>query len=202
VHGAFAACLFALAAVVAVLTSRSWTPAERFQPAIHVGRLRPLAVLASALIFAQYLLGGILRHLDSMTLPIDVWSLRNVHFTLAFVVFAAVVMLVVGAERSRVAWLRRPAWGMSGLIVIQIGMGLAAWLTKNGLPATGYVARLGSVEQIVSRTAHMLGGVLLFMTCVDLTVRVFRVEFVSRRTFRLACDNELSDRLSFPGGVA
>ena len=65
VHGSLAALVFSLMAAVALVTSRSWKYAEfKSHTGDHdVSHLRPWAIMIPIVIFGQYVLGGLLRHL-------------------------------------------------------------------------------------------------------------------------------------------
>jgi heme A synthase len=88
-----------------------------------------------------------------------------------------VIWLAMAAATSGNAWLRRPAIGLAVLTIVQLALGAGAWVTKYGFD--GRVAVYGSLEQDITRTAHVLCGMLLFVTSVVLTVRIARLQRVS-----------------------
>jgi hypothetical protein len=68
-----------------------------------------------------------------------------------------------------------------GIVLLQVGLGAAAWVTKFGFERTGYVAIADSIQQIGFRTAHTVVGIVVFMTAVVHAVRVLRVESFVRQ---------------------
>jgi cytochrome c oxidase assembly protein subunit 15 len=166
VHGSFAALVLALMAGVAVVTSTGWRSAEPGgrRPS---GGLQSLAVAASACVFAQYVLGGLVRHRGMVLYE---------HVGFAFVAAIMAVWLAMGAAAGGIAWLRRPAAGIALLTILQLALGAGAWVTKFGFG--GYVAVYGSLVQDVMRTSHVLCGMALFVTTVVLTVRIARLRWL------------------------
>ncbi|HUG91984.1 MAG TPA: COX15/CtaA family protein [Planctomycetaceae bacterium] len=175
-HGGLAALVFSLMACLAVITSRGWfAAADRdpgpWRPGASRGRavsarvLEVLAVAAAVVVFGQFLLGGMLRHLGRAVFE---------HVAFAFVVLACVVAAAVASHRGGTAWTARAGRWMLAAALGQIVLGAAAWLHKFGFAPTGFVAVHGSTEHIVFRTAHTVAGMLLLMTAVVHAVRVYR----------------------------
>ena len=170
-HGLFAAMVFSLMASLALFTSRTWL--ERPQPSAgaNVGALKVVSVVLPLLILGQYIMGGMLRHLGMV--PFE-------HMMFAVVVLFGVIAATVVATRTRDSWLRRPAWMLGLLVLVQFGLGLGTWITKFGLAATGYVAVHHSSEQIIVHSAHTVTGMLLLMTSIVLALRAFRTGGLTR----------------------
>jgi hypothetical protein len=95
-----------------------------------------------------------------------------------------VLATTVAAHYSRIGWLRRSGYLMSGIAVTQILLGVSSWITRFGLASLGYVAVQHSTLQISVRTAHTVVGMLLFMTSVVFALRVLRVESCQRQSGR------------------
>jgi len=171
VHGSFAALILALMAAVAVVTSVGWRDATAESPK-GLQRLRLVALFACVCVFAQYVLGGLLRHQGRVLYE---------HVGFAFVTALVVVWLAISAAASGNAWLRGPAAAAALLVVSQLILGAGAWVTKFGFG--DQVAVYGSLSQDIMRTSHVLCGALLFMTTVVLTIRIARLAWVSSRTF-------------------
>lgn len=167
VHGSFAALILALMAGVAVVTSAGWREAAS-ESRQGLRRLRLVAYIACACVFAQYVLGGLLRHQGRVLYE---------HVGFAFVTALVVVWLAISAASSGNNWLRGPAAAAALLVVSQLVLGAAAWVTKFGWGE--HVAVYGSLSQDVFRTGHVLCGALLFMTTVVLAVRILRLDGVS-----------------------
>lgn len=203
VHGNFAVVVFCLMATVALVTSRRWlerTPASGGrQPAGSRHRLpaalKPLAFSTTLAIYAQYILGGRVRHIGDM-----------LYEHVGGAVLAAVMVLatVVVAHRSRIRWLRSAGYWMLALLLLQASLGAGAWVTKFGFASTGYVAEQGSPTQMIVRSSHTVVGMLLLMSSGVLTLRVLRVESVSRATNTAESQPApvLAGRLTAKGGTA
>lgn len=180
VHGSFAAVVFAWMGCVALFTSRSWLSAGKPAMDHDVSHLKPLAVTTAVLVFAQYLMGGLLRHLGTALYEHLAGAL--------LVVLSILVTAAVTRVHAQNGWLRRPAYLMVLLAVVQIALGAGAWLTKFGLASFGYVAVHHSLPQIAFRTSHTVVGMLLFMTAVNYAVRVFRADGLHRERVDKAAD--------------
>jgi uncharacterized membrane protein len=135
--------------------------------------LKVLAVATPVVVFVQFLLGGMLRHLGLAVLE---------HVGFALMALAFVVTSVIVSRRQGTPYTARASWWMLGAALLQIGLGAAAWLHKFGFAPAGYVAVHGSPAHIVFRSAHTVGGMLLLMTAVVHAVRVYRTVWVARQT--------------------
>lgn len=171
-HGAFAACVFSLMAIVATALSRRWFEAPDKIQQVSVSAAKMMALASVVLLAGQYLLGGLIRHQGT-----------GLHEHLGIGVLALLVVIINAAvaHRSGVRWLQTSGWALLGLVVMQVTLGGAAWVTKFGFGTTGYVAVADSIQQIVFRTAHTVVGIVVFMTAVVHAVRVHRIESVGRR---------------------
>jgi cytochrome c oxidase assembly protein subunit 15 len=180
-HGGFAAWVFVLMAAVALVTSRSWfgsripqiSGGRDQQPefwGIRLQRLKPLALITPVLIFAQYTLGGMLRHLG-MAL--------HEHLGLALLVLLFVAATAVSAHRSGIAWLRNAGWLLFGVTLTQAVLGAGAWVTRFGFASAGYVGGQHPAVQVAFRSAHTVCGMLVLMAAVLYAIRVFRLSFLT-----------------------
>lgn len=173
IHGSFAALVFSLMVSLAVVTAEGWDSARRQRP---VGpMLVMLPRVTAVVVFLQYILGGMVRH-------------RGMHLNehLIFAMLASVLVLAsaVLALRSAQPWLRAPAIGLCLLLMAQLMLGLATWVTKLGQGAGPWVGWMGlenytpvagSALQTTMRTGHVLGGMLLLATVVVLALRAGRL---------------------------
>jgi heme a synthase len=173
-HGAFAAAVFTFMSSAALFLSRSWNQPPALPPGTRLGALKMLAILTPAILMLQYSLGGLVRHLGTALYA---------HVGTAVVALACVIATVVVAHRTRIGWLRRPAWLLGFAVLAQVLLGLAGWVTKFGFPPLGYVAVERSPAQIAVLTSHTVVGMLLLMTSIILLLRVARIEW-SRRAVR------------------
>ena len=166
VHGLFAALVFALMAAVSLFTSRNWLTVSQHEVRKDPNFLKPWSTAAVVMILAQYTLGGFLRHRGTALFE---------HMGMAVVVLAVVISLVVAARKTEENWLTRPAWFLLTLTVLQIGLGLATFITKFGLKAAGWVAVAGTTLQTAIRSGHTIVGMLLLMTSTIVLLRAYRL---------------------------
>ncbi len=165
IHGSFAALVFCLMASVSVITSRSWlegsvkaqTP-QKVSPSLSV-----LTALACLAIFLQFLLGGFVRHLG-MAL--------HEHLGGAILVTMLVIATTIAAHRSKIPTVKRAGWLMCGFLLLQVGLGLGAWVMKFGFGPLGYVGVVNSIPHIVIRSAHTVSGMLLLASAVALKLKL------------------------------
>jgi len=188
-HGSFAAVVFTLMAAVALFTCKSWKSAESMDEGERVPNLKIMSVLLPIALMAQYILGSFVRHQGNAL---------HAHLGFAFIVLVFVMGTSLNAFHSNVPWLQKPGYCLMLLILLQITLGAGAWVTKFGFPPAAIVAVQHSSSQIFFRTAHTVVGMLLFMTSVVLTLRVFRLDSI--QTARLSSGNQ-SSGMSLSGGV-
>ncbi len=185
IHGTTGPLFFAMTVALAVFTSRYWranTPAKLDQAA---SKLRRLTTLTAVIAYLQIAIGAHLRHAGPMANPRTVQLYVISHLVVAF---ALVVHIALAANRVRrsfssEALLRRPAWALVALIVVQLLLGTATWVTNFGWPAwfEGYgwaeshVIVQESLGQAVITTAHVATGSLIFVSAVLLALRSFRL---------------------------
>lgn len=111
----------------------------------------PLAV------FGQYMLGSAFRHLH---------TLLDEHIGGAVIV--SVLSLAAGfvLGRSDSPGLRRCGIILLGALLLQVSLGLGAYVTRLGLPMTGTVATSGSLSQSIFCSLHTVGGMFLLSSSV------------------------------------
>ena len=171
VHGAFAAVVFSVLAIVITMLGRPWINAKQDSGHADIEHLRPFALLSVAALAFQYFLGGLIRHHGT--------GLHE-HLAMGFVALGLLIANAWLALTRGVPWIKRGGAMLAGMTVVQVLLGLGAWVLKFGHAATGYVATADSIEQVSVRTAHTLVGILTFMLSVVYTARVFRVYSVSQ----------------------
>jgi heme A synthase len=117
-----------------------------------------------AAVFAQLILGAAFRHSALKLVP---------HLLLAAVVTILVLWTAtrVLADYSRVATLRRPAVLLMALLVVQLALGFAAYLTR---VEWGADAPQPLLSMVVSTVAHVAVGALLLATSVVLASQAQR----------------------------
>jgi heme a synthase len=191
IHGCVGPAFFALAAALAVVTSRRWRVgwAMPTDDAKMVGNAHPtstlhrLATTTAAIAYVQLLLGSQLRHVqvtaDGTVFRIAVWF----HLLVAFTLAVHVIMLQVRVWREAAGntWLRRPASLLLGLIGAQLALGCGAWVVNYGWPAwlgdyswtASYVVRRESFWQATVTTAHVATGSLILAVAVVMALRAW-----------------------------
>jgi cytochrome c oxidase assembly protein subunit 15 len=153
-HACLAQTFFGLMIALAYATSREWIDAGA--PAPDLTHVRRTALAATGIVWAQLLVGAIMRHsgaglaipdfpLAFGRLAPPSWSAAiAIHFTHrlgALAVLAALALLLAAARRSGVRRLRGTATLALLLGVLQGGLGAATVLSgKAVLPTTAHVA--------------------------------------------------------------
>jgi heme a synthase len=156
-HGCLAPAFFAVTVALAVVTGPTWRtgPASRSSPGLAV-----LATVVSLFLYGQIVLGALATHAG--------WALTHVGG--AIVATGAGAVLAGAALADRDAGLAGLGWGLGGLLVLQVALGLGAYLarfTEVALPG-GEAAGLGFA------VAHRVGGAGLLGASVALTLRAWR----------------------------
>jgi len=173
-HACLAQTFFCLTVALAIVTGPGWTsPPTAVRP-----DERPIALLAgatTAAVFAQLVLGALMRHLGAglaipdfplafgRVLPPLVTPLVTVHFAHrigAVIVALSVATTVARAARSPRAELRRPALVAAALVVVQVALGASIIWTRRA---------------VVPTTSHVALGAALLATCFALTLRAVRL---------------------------
>ena len=173
-HACLAQTFFCLTVALAIVTGPGWTSPPT---AVRLDE-RPIALLAgatTAAVFAQLVLGALMRHLGAglaipdfplafgRVLPPLVTPLVTVHFAHrmgAVIVVLSVATTVARAARSPRAELRRPALVAAALVVVQVALGASIIWTRRA---------------VVPTTSHVALGAALLATCFALTLRAVRL---------------------------
>ncbi|MCS6817499.1 MAG: COX15/CtaA family protein [Blastocatellia bacterium] len=167
IHAFMAQFFFGLTVSLAVVTSPTWRRFETSELETRLPAYLPkLCSIAIVGLFVQLLLGAGFRHRGLGILP---------HILGAIVVSALILAIVWGVRkvaREHGAALRviaRPAQWTAGLLGVQLGLGIAAYLARRA-------ARFDPqpLEPMVSLTvAHVACGALLLAALLVLTWRIF-----------------------------
>lgn len=159
VHGMFAQLVLAVLVGATVVTSRRWaSEREEVSPG-----LRRWSIATAAIIFAQLVLGGMVRHSDSLLGP-------RGHLLGAFVVVGAVVWLLKLLRENGQFGFARVA--LMGLLALQLVLGMESWLAKYFVPTAVSHETLAPAPMHGEwiRTAHYVVGSLLFATSVSVAI--------------------------------
>lgn len=163
VHGVFGQLTFALLVALAVVTAAR--PAADLPPSAR-GPVRHLTLVLAVLLVVQLVWGALVRHQpDTVN--------QRLHLLTAFLVVATAAWLLrVGfspAARPRVAPF---GWVLGGLILLQVTLGVEAWMGKFAAGAALPEAQAVTKPQAFLRTAHALVGTGVLATAVAMMVRV------------------------------
>ena len=180
-HATLAQIFFCLMVSLSVFTSPRWrSEMEKVEAAPGIS-LPVWATAATASVFIQLILGATLRHSASWDehLPTEL--------LIAHIVGACVVALVAGSlqittllRHGRVAYLARPAKLAGALLIIQLLLGLAAYVARTQSPNEPQ-----PIRPIVGVTvAHVATGALVLAVSLVLTLRASRVLTAPRRQER------------------
>jgi cytochrome c oxidase assembly protein subunit 15 len=169
-HATLAQLFFCTTVSLAVFTSRSWFAEHRTIEEKGSLPLRYLSVAALATILIQLVLGATLRHSATwdQDLPTEL-VLTHVVGAIAVTVILGATIFLVFKRHGDEPFLRRPATIALALLMVQLGLGLAAYLTRiahDPQPLNPMVA---------ITVAHVACGALVFATTIVLTLRAFRV---------------------------
>ena len=164
-HATLAQSFFCLVVSIALFTSRSWLGAgsakisDQGSPSV-----RTLSLLCVGSILVQLMLGAAFRHSGIKLLP---------HLISAAVVTALLVWTSsrVLTNHSLPAAVRRPANALLGLLLVQLCLGLAAYLTRL---QWGADAAQPQLAMVVSTVSHVIVGALLLAASVVLAIEVRR----------------------------
>jgi len=182
-HATLAQLFFCATVSIAVFTSKSWIEAGTLPEEKGTMPLRYLCTAALATIFLQLVLGATLRHSAK-------WDQQlPVQLILAHIGGALAVTLALGATAwnvmrryKGVTFLTRPAAIAVLLLVVQLFLGVAAYLTRLGSPNDPQ-----PLHPMVGITvAHVACGALVFATTIVLTLRTYRVLPASEAAMEMA----------------
>ena len=134
--------------------------------------LRYICTAAAATIFLQLILGATLRHSATWDkpLPTDL-LLTHIGGAIAVTLLLGSASLLVLRRYRGEPFLTRPALIALGLLVVQLSLGVAAYIVRAASPNDPQ-----PLNPMVGVTvAHVACGALVFATTIVLTLRVFKV---------------------------
>jgi heme a synthase len=171
-HATLAQLFFCTTVSLAVFTSRSWMesrPTIAEQGSLPV---RYVCVAAVVTIFLQLIIGATLRHSATWDQPLltDL-LLTHIGGAVAVTILLGSAALMMLRRHSSEPFLARPAKLALALLLTQLLLGLAAYITRTASPNDPQ-----PLNPMVGITvAHVAGGALTFATTIVLTLRAFRV---------------------------
>ena len=171
-HATLAQLFFCTTVSLAVFTSASWM---REQPTIEERdglSLRYVCIAASAAILVQLIIGGTLRHSATWDqhLPTEL-LLTHIGGAIVVTLLLGTASILFMRRYPGVAFLTRPAKIALSLLVLQLLLGVAAYITRLGSPNDPQPLN----PMIAITVAHVACGALVFATTILLTLRTFKV---------------------------
>jgi heme A synthase len=164
-HAALAQTFFCIAVAIALFTGQRWVEE---QPAVEFDQRKPslftLTLLSIFVLYVQLILGAMFRHHGLSWWP-HVANAVIVSFVLAWTSIRALSVY------SQIEAVRRPAILMLSLVIAQLCLGFAAFLTR---VAWGRDAVQPELPMVISTVAHVAVGALLLATAVILAIQVWR----------------------------
>ncbi|HSE19036.1 MAG TPA: COX15/CtaA family protein [Pyrinomonadaceae bacterium] len=171
-HATLAQLFFCTTVSLAVFTSRSWMQ-ERPLPAEEgVHPLRYLCTAALIAIFLQLIIGATLRHSATWDqhLPTELLVLHIAGALVVTVMLGNASLTVLRRHKDQ-KFLMRPALIAILLLLVQLSLGIAAYITRLGSPEDPQ-----PLNPMISITvAHVACGALVFVSTIVLTLRAYRV---------------------------
>jgi cytochrome c oxidase assembly protein subunit 15 len=176
-HATLAQLFFCTTVSLAVFTSRSWISARALAPEERATGeeslpLRYLCTAALVTIFLQLIVGATLRHSATWDrpLPTDL-VLTHVGGALAVTIALGIAATTTLRRYKGQTFLTRPATIAFVLLVGQLFLGLAAYLTRVASPNDPQPLN----PMIGITVAHVACGALVFATTIVLTLRTYKV---------------------------
>ena len=164
-HAALAQTFFCIAVCIAMSTGRRWV--EEL-PRVEVDNRRPslftLTVLSIFVLYVQLILGAMFRH-KGMS-----WWPHVVHAGVVAVVLTWTAIRALSLY-SKIEAVRKPAIVVLSLLITQLGLGFAAFLTR---VAWGKDNLQPELPMVISTVAHVAVGALLLAATVVLAIQVWR----------------------------
>jgi heme a synthase len=171
-HATLAQLFFCTTVSLAVFTSQSWMEAKPLVEETGNVPLRYLCTGALVTIFLQLILGATLRHSATWDrhLPVEL-ILAHIGGAIAVTLMLGSASVSVLRRHPEARFLTRPAIIALTLLVIQLGLGIAAYMTRLASPNDPQ-----PLNPMISITvAHVACGALVFVTTIILTLRTYRV---------------------------
>ena len=182
-HATLAQLFFCTTVSLAVFTSRSWMANRPLVDERPGPPLRYICTAAAATIFLQLILGATLRHSATWDkpLPTDL-LLTHVGGAIAVTLLLGSASLLVLRRYRGEPFLTRPALIALGLLVVQLSLGVAAYIVRAASPNDPQ-----PLNPMVGVTvAHVACGALVFATTIVLTLRVFKVLRPAEQTLKFS----------------
>ena len=164
-HAVVAQTFFCIAVAIAVFTGRKWVEEV---PRVQYDNRRPslftLTLLSIFVLYVQLILGGMFRH-HGMS-----WWPHVVHAAVVAVVLTWTSVRALSMY-SKIEAIRKPAIIVLALLITQLCLGFAAFVTR---VAWGHDSVQPELPMVTSTVAHVAVGALLLATSAVLAIQVWR----------------------------
>jgi cytochrome c oxidase assembly protein subunit 15 len=165
-HATLGQMIFCIVVAMALFTSRGWL--QDSEPIVETDTTPStptLATIAAACVWVQLILGAAFRHSGIKLLP---------HLVGACVVTAVLCWTIVRVltRYGRIDHLRKPAQLLLGLLMLQLGLGFCAYLTRL---VWGRDAVQPMAAMVASTVSHVAGGALVLAATVVLAIQTWRM---------------------------
>jgi cytochrome c oxidase assembly protein subunit 15 len=183
-HATLAQLFFCTMISLSVFTSPGWQEADRGS-LTEKGSvpLRSLSVAATITIFLQLILGATLRHSAPWDrfLPSEL-VIAHIGGAIAVAIMLGTAALLTMRRYAGETYLTNPARLAIGLLLVQLLLGVAAYITRLASPNDPQPLN----PMIGITVAHVACGALVFATTIVLTLRAFRMLRAAEPAFELA----------------
>ncbi len=164
-HATLGQTFFCIMVSLAFFTSKSWVeaPAPLIVQDVYP-RLTTLSLLTVAAVWLQLIMGAAFRHSGIRLLP---------HIIGACVVFGMVSWLAVSTLRRHrgTPQLATPAAVLLALLLVQVALGLASYVTR---VLWSQPTSVPLASMVIATVAHVACGALLLVTTVVLAIQIHR----------------------------
>jgi heme a synthase len=164
-HATLAQTFFCIMVSLAFFTSRSWVEAP--EPVVRMEdkpRLTTLAAITVSAVWLQLIMGAAFRHSGIRLLP----HLIGAAIVLCMVVWLAITTLIRHRDTPQLA---KPAAILLVLLIVQITLGLASYVTR---VIWNQEASAPLASMVVATVAHVACGALVLVTTVILAIQIHR----------------------------
>ena len=182
-HATLAQLFFLITVSLAVFTSRGWMAPESSIAEFGGPSIRSLGVVALAAILLQLVLGATLRHSARWDQDLPT-SLLLAHLGGALVVTVTLGFTIMSVllRYRREKYLANPAIIAAVLLCAQLGLGVAAYITRLRSPYDPQPL----TPMVALTVTHVACGALVFAATIVLTLRAFRILRTDSKEYALA----------------
>ena len=182
-HACLAQAFFALLCGISWFTSRKWFTNTKQTEAVdnsqNTKRLQRLSLLTTCLIYIQLIFGALLRHIGSkLSSTLLLYILIGIHILLALLITLHIFLFVrryfsVANESQEISG--RLPLVLLGLVVIQIILGIGAYLTR----LTFIGETISTILTDIITTSHVAVGALMLVSSFVMTLKLYRSKLSS-----------------------